>query len=83
MTTAALEFSYLNPIIPDKEVYFFRPGPTDMKVGEKRSSAWPSHLMMVHSTSLFSESCIINAHTRFEIITYKTLVCHGFTPLDS
>jgi len=83
MTAAALEISYLDPIIPDKEVYLFRPGHIGVKVGEKGSGVWPPHLMMVHSNSLFSESCIINAHTRLNIITYKTLVCHGFTPLDS
>jgi len=80
MTAAALEISYLDPVIPDKEMYPFQPGPIPMKVGEKGSGAWLPHFMMVHSISPFFESCIVIAHTGLSIIIYKTLVCHGYTP---
>ena len=80
MTATALEISYLDPVIPDKEMHLFRPGPIDMKVGEKGSGAWPPHFMMVHSISPFFESCIVIAHMGLSIIIYKTLVCHGYTP---
>jgi hypothetical protein len=53
MTATALEISYLDPIIPDKEMHLFQPGHIDMKVGEKGSGAWPPRFMMTHSNSPF------------------------------
>ena len=76
MTATALEISYLDPIIPDKEMDLFRPGPIDMKVGEKGSGAGPPHFMMVHSISPFFESCMVIVHKGLSIIIYKTLICH-------
>ena len=78
MTATALEISYLDPIIPDKEIYLFQPGHIGMKVCEKGSGAWPSlpHFMMTHSISPFFEACNIIVSTSLSIIIYKTLVCH-------
>jgi len=49
MAATALEISYLDPVIPDKEMHLFQPGHIDMKVGEKGSGAWPPRFMMTHS----------------------------------
>jgi hypothetical protein len=82
MTATALEISYLDPMIPDKEIYLFQPGHIGMKVCEKGSGAWPSlpHFMMTHSISPFFEACNVIVSTSLSIIIYKTLVCHSFTP---
>jgi hypothetical protein len=50
VTATASEISYLDPVIPDKEVYLFRPGHIDMKVCKKGSGNWPSllYFMMTH-----------------------------------
>jgi hypothetical protein len=76
MTATALEISYLDPIIPDKEMHLFQPGHIDMKVGEKGSGAWPPRFMMTHSISPFFKSCIVIVPTGLSIIIYKTLFCH-------
>ena len=56
MTATALEISYLDPVIPDQEMYFFRPGHIPMEIREKRLGAWPPlfHLMSIHENLLFS-----------------------------
>jgi hypothetical protein len=73
MTATALEISCLDPIIPDQEIYLFQPGHIDMKVGEKRSGAWPSfpHFMMAHSISPFFRACNIIVSTSLNIIIYE------------
>jgi hypothetical protein len=76
MITTALEISYLNPIIPDKEMHLFQPGHINMKVGEKGSGARPPRFMMTHLNSPFFKSCIVIVPTGLSIIIYKTLVCH-------
>jgi hypothetical protein len=78
MTATALEISYLDPMIPDKEIYLFQPGHLDMKVGEEGLGAWPSllHFMMTHCISPFFEAFIVIVHRDSTIIIYKTLVCH-------
>ncbi len=52
MTAAALEISYLDPVIPDKKTYLLRPGHVDMEVGEEGSKAWSS--LSTRKNSLFS-----------------------------
>jgi hypothetical protein len=52
MTAAALEISYLDPVIPDKKTYLLRPGHVDMEVCEEGLNGWSS--LSIHKNSLFS-----------------------------
>jgi hypothetical protein len=69
MTATALEISYLDPIIPDKEMHLFQPGHIDMKVGEKGSGAWPPRFMMTHSISPFFQ--IMHCHRAYGFKHYN------------
>jgi hypothetical protein len=69
MTATALEISYLDPIIPDKEMHLFQPGHIDMKVGEKGSGAWPPRFMMTHSISPFFK--IMHCHRAYGFKYYN------------
>jgi hypothetical protein len=53
MATAALEISYLDPVIPDKKGYFFQPGQIGLKICEKGSGIGLSlfHFMMSHENA--------------------------------
>jgi len=55
MAAAALEVSYLDPVIPYQELYLFRPGHITLKVREKGPSTRPSSFtfMMTHQSSPF------------------------------
>jgi hypothetical protein len=52
MTAAALEISYLDPVIPDKKTYLLWPGHVDMEVCEEGSKSWSSRC--IHKNSLVS-----------------------------
>jgi hypothetical protein len=55
MTATALEISYLDPVIPDQEMYFFRPGHIPMKIRKERAGLRPPllQLMSIHGNLLF------------------------------
>jgi hypothetical protein len=56
VAAAALEISYLDPVIPDKKGYLSRPRHIGLKVREKGSGIGPSllHSMMSHENAPFS-----------------------------
>jgi len=56
VAAAALKISYLDPVIPDQELYLFRPGHIDLKVREKGPGTRPSSFsfMMTHQNTPFS-----------------------------
>jgi hypothetical protein len=56
VAAAALEVSYLDPVIPDQELYLFRPAHVDLKVRKKGSGIGLSlfHFMKIHERGPFS-----------------------------
>jgi hypothetical protein len=56
VAAAVLKISYLDPMIPEQELYLFRPGHIDLKVREKGPGTRASSFffMMTHQSSPFS-----------------------------